>query len=133
MGTACCTEQQIDFQREVSTKDISPEANAYDISDLGCLSPISPSNKFKLDHSSFTVFDADNLNSKDVSCNPRGSDLTPINEQEFALEIEKYGEKIENYSLDFSQEQVLENLMSEQDEFLVDFTEHSMASGNKIN
>ena len=113
MGTTCCSEQTIDFKREVSTKDISPEANGYDISDLGWLSPISPSSKFKLDHSSFTVFDVDNLNSKDVSCLPRPSDLTPINEQDFALEIEKYREKAGNSSLDFSAEPVVENLMSE--------------------
>ena len=91
MGTSCCSEQVIDFNREVSTKDISPEANGYDISELGCISPISPQSKFKLDHSSFTVFDADNINSKDVSYIVRPSDLTPINEQEFALEIERCG------------------------------------------
>lgn len=47
---------------------------------MGCISPISPMNMFIFDNSSFTVFDVDQLPSKDASDNPKLKDLSPIDE-----------------------------------------------------
>ena len=80
-------------------------------------------NMFIFDNSSFTVFDVDQLNSKDVSGCPKLQDLTPIDEHEMV--DDKSPKFNNNWSLDLSKEMCFENLMSEQDEFIQEFTEQS--------